>query len=299
MWTFRSMNTEIAVTAPRLANDDERHLASAIARVFAETEQRFSRFRDDSELSALNRATEPVVVSGELLELLLAARGHVIETDGLFDPAIGAALRAAGYDRSFVRDLLDRSAANPDASRASFDEIEIDEQTQRVVRPVHLQLDFGGFLKGRTVDRGAAMLPAPAVVDAGGDAMLRGAGADGAGWLVEVEDPFDAHATLVTLRVRDRAVATSASNRRCWRVGAELAHHLIDPRTSAPSRSDLAQVTVVAPTAERADVLAKVVFLLGAAEGAHLVEGHAELGAVLVTRSSEMRIVGNVEVARA
>ena len=83
------------------------------------------------------------------------------------------------------------------------------------------------------------------------------------------------------------------------RFGALVAHHLIDPRTGAPACSDLAQVTVVAATAERADVMAKVLYLLGAAEGARVVAAQRELGAVLVTRTHEVRVVGDVEVADA
>ena len=298
MWTFRAMSTDVAITAPMLAEPDQQALARDIARMFAETERRFSRFREDSELSVLNRATGPVVVSPELLELLLVAREHAAETAGLFDASVGSALLAAGYDRSFWPGTLDREQRGP-ARPDSRDALAIDERTRRVTRPAGVQLDFGGFLKGRTVDRAAARMPGLGAVDAGGDAMLRGAGLDGDGWLVDVEDPFDERATLVTLRVRDRAVATSAANRRSWRIGGELAHHLIDPRTHAPSRSDLAQVTVLAPTAERADVMAKVVFLLGAAKGEEFVARHEELGAVLVTRTGDVRLVGNVVVARA
>jgi len=299
MWTFRAMNTEITITAPALSEADERQLAADAAQLFAETERRFSRFREDSELSALNRASQPIVVSPELLELLLAARRHAADTAGLFDPAIGAALVTAGYDRSFSPGALDRDAPILNPPTAPSEDLAIDEHARRVTRPHGLQLDFGGFLKGRTVDRAAATARGAIVVDAGGDAMLRGSGVDGAGWLVDVEDPWDARATVATLRVRDRAVATSAPNRRRWRAGSEQAHHLIDPRTGTPSRSDLAQVTIVAPTAERADVMAKAVFLLGAADGARFVVGRDDLGAVLVTRTGDTRAVGDVELAHA
>ncbi len=81
-------------------------------------------------------------------------------------------------------------------------------------------------------------------------------------------------------------------------MGAGTAHHLIDPRTGAPAVSDLAQVTALAPTAERADVLAKVAFLLGADEGARLLAG-PELGGVLITRDGSVRLVGELEVEHA
>jgi thiamine biosynthesis lipoprotein len=128
--------------------------------------------------------------------------------------------------------------------------------------------------------------------------VLRGAGPDGEGWLVEVEDPFDAERTILTLRIRDAAVATSAANRRTWRVGDRAMHHLFDPRTGEPARSDLAQVTVVARTAELAEVLAKAVFVLGAREGAGLLGRSAAAGAVLVTRDGAVIELGALEVVR-
>jgi len=296
MWRFHAMGTEVTVAIPLLADDQEQHVARRIAAVFADTERRFSRFRDDSELSALNRTPGRRPVSAEMIELLMAAKRHVSATHGLFDPTIGAALRALGYDRSFAPGLLDRPGSGSAAQRARFSDLSIDEPTRSVERPSHVHVDFGGFLKGRTVDRAAELAPSPAMIDAGGDAALIGAGIDGAGWIVEIEDPGDDSAVLLTLRVADRAIATSAANRRRWRLGRTMAHHLIDPRTGEPARSDLAQVTVLAPTVERADVLAKAVFLRGARDAAAWLSSHGDIAAVLVERNRAVHVIGDLEV---
>lgn len=299
MWTFHAMGTEVTVAAPLLSDDQEQCVASRVAVLFAETERRFSRFRDDSELAALNRAHGPQRVSPEMIELLVAAGRHVAATEGRFDPTIGAAMRAAGYDRSFAPGRLDRSepAATPVVAR--FADLAIDEAARSIQRPPHVHLDFGGFLKGRTVDRAAALMPSPAILDAGGDAALIGAGVDGAGWIVEIEDPDAEDAVLLTLRVADRAVATSAANRRRWRRGQTVAHHLIDPRTGEPTRSDLAQVTVLAPTVERADVLAKAAFLRGACDAVAWLSSRDDVAAVLVERDRAIHVIGDLEVADA
>jgi thiamine biosynthesis lipoprotein len=61
-----------------------------------------SRFRDDSELSALNHNPgRPVEVSPLLLDALEAGLAAAEATDGLVDPTVGAALRGLGYDRDF------------------------------------------------------------------------------------------------------------------------------------------------------------------------------------------------------
>jgi FAD:protein FMN transferase len=296
MWTFHAMGTEVSVAAPLLSDDQEQHVASRVAGLFARTERRFSRFRDDSELAALNRADGPQRVSPEMMDLLVAAERHVAATEGRFDPTVGAALRAAGYDRSFAPGQLDRSEPAAIPPPARFTDLRIDEATRSVERPPHVHVDFGGFLKGRTVDRAAVLMPSPAMLDAGGDAAVIGAGIDGAGWIVEIEDPDAENAVLLTLRVADRGVATTAPNRRRWRVGQTLAHHLIDPQTGEPTRSELAQVTVLAPTVERADVIAKAAFLRGARDAVAWLSNLGDVAAVLVEQNRAIHVVGKLEV---
>lgn len=299
MASFRAMGTEVTVLAPHESEQGEAQLAERVAAVFEEAEQRFSRFRSDSELSALNRAEGAVRVSRAMLDTLLAARSLVARTRGLFDPAVGAALIAAGYDRSFAPGALDRDDAPAWSPGARFDELSLDADAGVVHRPEHLQIDLGGFVKGLTADRAARLVEGVAAIDAGGDAVLRGEGPDGDGWLVDVEDPRDATRVLLTLRLRDRAVATSAPNRRRWRSGAQAMHHLIDPRTGRPSTTDLAQATVVAPCAAEAEALAKAVFVLGASEGARFLAGQPGCSGVLVEGSGAVRCVGELEVCDA
>ena len=115
------------------------------------------------------------------------------------------------------------------------------------------------------MDRLAAILGSPSLVNCGGDVFASGMPPDDIGWRVGVADPFAPDDDLAVLRVRDRGVATSSSVKRRWKVGDRFVHHLIDPRTGNPSTSDAVQVTVVAPTATEADVHAKVALLSGAA----------------------------------
>ena len=103
---------------------------------------------------------------------------------------------------------------------------------------------------------------------------------------------------MITRRVHDSAVATSAGNRRRWRAGGAIAHHPIDPRTGRPANAGVRQATALAPTAEEADVLAKVVFLLGPDDGAALLRQRDRAG-VIVDDEGALTIIGDVEVERA
>ena len=63
-----------------------------------------------------------------------------------------------------------------------------------------------------------------------------------------------------------------------------------------PAPTDLAQASVLAPSAELADVLAKTAFLLGARAGRGFLERMNRVGAVLVRTDGAAEIVGDVEV---
>jgi thiamine biosynthesis lipoprotein len=297
MPTFRAMNTDVAVLIPGVDAASEADLAHAVGRVFADAERTFSRFESTSELSRLNRAVGPSVVSPKLFDALERARGYWQMTDGWFDPTIGKALCAAGYDRSFAPGVLDRAERTTGPPcRVSFGDVQLDRTTRTVTLAADTLLDFGGFIKGRTVDVATAILPPLAAIDAGGDAFLSGPGSDGRGWIVDVEDPFAQGHALLTLRLRDQAVATSGANRRNWRIGDAVAHHIINPHTREPARTDLAQVTVVCYSAELADVLAKTALLMGYAQGSVFLTGLPSAGAVFVLADGAVHLVGQLEV---
>ncbi len=75
----------------------------AVETVVEEFDLACSRFRDDSELSAVNAADGAVMRVGELLlDAVEAAIRAAHVTDGDVDPTVGEALIALGYDRDFA-----------------------------------------------------------------------------------------------------------------------------------------------------------------------------------------------------
>src|SRR5204862_2689528 len=100
-------------TASVLVTDSR---AAALARVAVEDEiaamdLACSRFRQDSELAQVNRATgTPVPVSVLFLEALGVALRAARVTAGLVDPTIGSAMRVLGYVRDFASLAADDSA---------------------------------------------------------------------------------------------------------------------------------------------------------------------------------------------
>jgi thiamine biosynthesis lipoprotein len=238
---FRAMGCEVVLAGAAPA------ARRAVEQLFAEREQRFSRFRPDSELSRLNRSARPLVaVSSELASALAVALDAAAQTDGLVDPTLGRALTGAGYDRDFADVADDLRPAAP-GQRGRWREIRL--QGSLVEHPVGIELDLAGVVKALAVDAAADLLDGPGWVSAGGDIATRGA--------VDVALPGGGAVRLVS-----GGMATSGTVHRRWRRGGVLQHHLVDPATGSPSTSPWEQVTVAGGSCLGADVAAKAAFLL-------------------------------------
>jgi thiamine biosynthesis lipoprotein len=257
---FRAMNTDVnawlwqgdAGTAQRALHEVEQF--------FHEAHSRFTHFGTSSELSALNAsAGRPFAASPQMLEVVELAVKYSALTDGWFNPTIIGALEAAGYDRTFdpIKDVRDqRTTADSPVSAASA--IALDAQQRTITLPQDVRIDLGGIAKGWAVQKTAQQLAiyGPCLVDAGGDMMTFGAVPGSSSWAIELADPLDPENDVMTLYLRDQAVATS----------------------------------VIAPTTVEAEVFAKTLFLLGSQAGLDFIDQRPALAGGVITADGVVRL---------
>ncbi len=275
------MGTSVAVLLPV----DSTTLARDVRELFAAWEAVLSRFRPDSELSALNaRAGREVRVGPVLFDVVDAALDAARATDGLFDPLLGDRMTELGYDRTFADLPADRPAGPLATWRAgAWREVRVDAALRTVALPPGASIDVGGIAKGMAVDASVRLLAAAGVgaaaVNAGGDLAVVGMPGDAPAWTIEIAAPGEGPGPLVALT--SGALATSSLGRRRWMVGGDVRHHLLDPRDGLPARSDAWSVSVVASSCRTAEVAAKVALVLGIEEGAAFLRAHG-LSAVIL-----------------
>ena len=286
---FECMGTSMELLVDTPACEETNAALDAAEAELHRLDRMLSRFRPDSELSALNRAGQALVSPElfELTELALAARE---QTAGRFDPTVHDAIVAAGYYRTFVdlpADARDHQAVAPPRCGGAVHL----EPARRLVRLERgARLDFGGIAKGYAAERACDLLAAagPCLVNAGGDIAVRGL-LQGEPWPVGIETLGEP----ITLAVEKGGVATTGRDRRRWRRNGDERHHVIDPATGASASVDLLRVTVVAGTAVEAEVTATALFLVGKT---HAVTEADVLGipCVLVT-TDELVLAGGLE----
>ena len=288
---FEAMGTECHVV---VLGGPEQSLPAARARI-EQLESRWSRFRPESELCALNAARgRPVRVSSDTLLAVTTALEAWHLLNGVFDPTIVDALERAGYDRTFSELLSDPlrppepdPAANHVAIVPGCAGIVIDRVVRAITVPAHVRLDLGGIGKGLAADLVAAEVMATGadgvLVNIGGDLRVMGTCPHPTGWTVLLD-----HLPGCTLALAVGGLATSAITKRRWRRGTNTAHHVIDPATGLPAEDSAASATVIATRAVDAETLATAALLAGPDAGVELLTAHGVSG-VLVGRDGQRR----------
>ena len=229
-----------------------------------EMHDRLTRFSPTSELSRFNESGGSWVEVSPLLESLLreCLRAHEL-SGGLVNAAVLPAVLAAGYTRTFSEGPTHVTASVVPPALPAV--LEVRTGSARVRQGA--SIDLGGIAKGFLADRLAADLSANSLVNLCGDLYARGGGETGDGWPVGMGEK--------TVLLLDMGAATSGTRKRSW--GTDL-HHLIDPRTGLPSRSDLVEVSVLARTGADAEIFAKTALILGSAKAEEYLATHDALG---------------------
>ena len=257
-WEDRIMGTDarlVVVTGDPAAG--HRALVHAAEDLQA-TEKALSRFWDHSDLSRLNRSGT-AIAGDRLLTAFREAMGAYEWSGGLLDPRVILPLETFGYGKR-VPDG-DVGKVRPAGPLPPVDMSSWVDESGRISLPPGTRLDLAGVGKALGVGWATAHLAGHAglLVDVGGDVVALGTDERGEPWNVAVMH----HEPVGQFSGNSLAVATSTTRKRAWTAGGEEAHHLIDPRTGAPSRGDLAYATVSAPTILEADLMAKLLIIEG------------------------------------
>jgi len=287
----RAMATRFEILLP-YGTPDALTLAEAAFDEIDRLEQQLTVYRETSELSRLNRLAPlmPVPVEPGLFDLLGLAAVVTRETEGAYDITAGALIKAWGFYRGPRRVPADEERAEA-LAKVGMQHVVLDPDTRtvRYLRP-GLEINLGSIGKGYALDRAAELLRVsfalPAALLHGGHSSVYAMGTepgDSRGWTIGIQHPSDPERRLGVIRLRDRALGTSSATFQHLEHRGRKLGHLLDPRSGWPAEN-LAQATVVAPTAALADALATAFFILGVDGARAYCTRHPEIGAVLLAR---------------
>jgi len=231
-------------------------------------EQKYSRYRDDSVLSQINKSAgfRPVEVDSETLWLLKYAQVCFEQSDGLFDITSGILRRVWDFKAS----NLPSDAQLEDVIRhIGLNRLDISKDC--VTLPEGMEIDFGGIGKEYAADAAAGLARrggiTSGIIDLGGDLHILGPNADGSPWVLGVRNPRDPEQAIASLPVYQGGMASSGDYERYFEQNGERYCHILNPQTGRPV-SYWASATVLAPSCLLAGTLSTIAMLKeGAGEG--------------------------------
>jgi thiamine biosynthesis lipoprotein len=285
----RAMATTFEVLLP-FGTSDALAAAEAALDEIDRLESQLTVYRDTSEVSRLNRAAPYAAIPVEegLFDLLQTSARLNAETEGAFDPTAGALVKAWGFYRGPRR-------VPPDAERAAALErvgmrhVALDPERRSVRYLRHgLEINLGSIGKGYALDRAADILRRrwnlPQALLHGGHSSVYAIGhepGDERGWAVGLGHPWEPGRRIALLRLRDRALGTSAATFRHLEHEGRKLGHVLDPRTGWPAEG-IALASALAPTAAEADALATAFYILGVDWTRTYCDTRPDVGAVLL-----------------
>jgi FAD:protein FMN transferase len=258
----------------------------AAREVLHECERHLSEWKDDSDITELNRSAfiKPFEAKGDLLKIIKASLQVSKATDGAFDitwlPLGKLWDEAAKANKLPTKEEIDAvlRAVGSDKIKLSGSMVSFTHENTKI--------GLGGVAKGWIVDavfldlkrRGYENL----VVRIGGDMRTGGTGPDGK-WNFRIVDPWDQSKFVGTFDLEDAAVSTSGQYYRFVEIEGKRYGHIIDPRTGWPATFE-GSVSVITHDSAMADALSKALFIMGPEKGIEWAKKHTGIEVIYATR---------------
>jgi thiamine biosynthesis lipoprotein len=270
-----------------------RQASQAMALAFTEMarlERLMSRYRPDSEVSALNRSAgqAAVEVSPETLAVLQRGQQLARLSDGAFDITIGG-YQGWSFDPANPR-LPSAAQLLRERALVNHRHLVLDPVNRRA-RLLHAgaRVDLGGVAKLPILQAGMAVLQAHgldgAMLNGGGDVLVTGQ-LLGRDWRIGLRDPRAPERLLGTLELSDGVVASSGDYERAFTLQGKRYHHVLDPRTGLPTQG-VRGVALLARSSQAVNGWGATAMLLGAAKGQGLLAGLPSVASLVVNAQAQ------------
>lgn len=239
-------------------------LASLAHSETSRIEAKFSRYREDSVVQAVNRSHgRRVIVDSETAQLLDYAAHAFQLSNGRFDITSGVLRRAWKFDGS----EFDPDSTLIESLRALVGWEKVVFDGHAITLRHGMEIDLGGLGKEYAADRVAQLLYEHSgkrlMVNFGGDIRAVGSRPNDDPWHIGIENPAPGDEPIGEVTLRDGGVATSGDARRFCIVNGVRLGHILDPRTGWPVKDAPQSVTVLAGFCLEAGFLTTLAMLNG------------------------------------
>ncbi len=257
--------------AAQLSPPQRQALQQRVQACLDQVDSRMSTYKPDSEVSQFNRhdSDDWFPVSPDTAQVVAASLEVSRITEGAFDITVGPLVNLwnFGPDHRPVGIPTEEEIATA-LTAVGFQQLEVrlDPPALRKHHP-HVGIDLSAIAKGYAVDQVADLLEQSGVRDfmaeVGGEVRTRGARPRGEPWRIGVERPIAGKRDVeMVIHLNDTSLATSGDYRNFFEWQGTRYSHEIDPHTGRPVANGTASVSVMDPSAMRADAFATALMVM-------------------------------------
>lgn len=292
--TGNTMNTYYRITIRNSRNDTLLH--NAIKNELQQINAEMSVFEKMSDISQFNQNSNTgwIEIPENLSHVLKAAYRVYTQTNGYFDPSVGAIIDLWGFGTNKTIKEPSKEEIKAALKNVGLNRIVFSADFRKAKKGnADIYINLSAIAKGYAVDRIAKLLQdnkyEDFLVDIGGEVRALGNRSENAqGWNVGIARPSMESVSdyEYIVRLQNLSVATSGDYRNYYYIDGKRYSHTMDPKTGYPVEHELASVTVFADECMYADALATGIMSMGEKRGLEFANSH-KLPIVMFVRTNE------------
>lgn len=264
-------------------------------------DDRFSVFKPTSEINIINKnaGIEFKKVSKETFEIIKLAKEYGKVTNGAFD--ITTKPLTDLWKKNKIKNTIPPYKQIEDCLKnVNYNDIKLNKIKQSVMlRNKNQEIDLGGIAKGYIIDKIKLILKDNnfnnAIINLGGTVSSIGEYRN-----IGIRNPFmpinqsgknDFFATINSI---NEDIVTSGSYEQYYKLNGEIYHHILNPKTGYPTKTELISVTLVGENGAELDALATGGFILGLEKSIELIKSK-NINAIFVLNDGKIYITDDLK----
>ena len=270
----------------------------SIDAVFLRINQSMSTYWPNSIISKINRG-ETVVTDIDFQNVFNASQQVWKQTEGYFDPTVGALVKAYGFGPEKPIAEMDSKAVDSLLDITGLHRVSLLENGTITKENKNIYVDFNAIAKGYAVDALVQMLTSLGyqnfLVEVGGELFAAGINTEKEmPWRVAIDHPKqqNTRAFIATLPLQNQGLASSGNYRKFRTDGQGKKYvHTINPITGKTVQSNVLSASVLAPSTMLADAYATALMAMPFQKGKTLINSLNNVEAMWVLEVKDSVVV--------
>ncbi len=255
-----------------------------------------STYKENSIISKINNNDSLVKVDAYFEDVFYISKKIYNETNGLFDPTIGALVNAYGFGANKNKNEISAKKIDSLLKYVGFNKVNINSDKSFSKKFDEIYLDFNAIAQGYSVDVICNYLKSKniknAMVEIGGEVFALGKNTvENKPWRIGIDHPLqkpDKRTLIAKINLENLGMATSGNYRKVLtnEITGEKYVHIINPINGLTQKNNILSVTILSKSAALADGYATALMLMNIEESKLFLEKNKALDALIIYSNS-------------